>query len=143
MADNKKAKRLSKEEIKTKLLDSITIDEVFECEDLNKEAEEVQDLERAAKITKRYEDIIKTKNKGIINAVYHQGQVFKRFKEKDKFIELVNELGIHKNTIIFKINVFKLCKKYSKLLKSSIGLGFFKNYHKDIKAICEEYEKYF
>ena len=143
MADNKKAKRLSKEEIKTKLLDSITIDEVFECEDLNKEAEEVQDLERAAKITKWYEDIIKTKNKGIINAVYHQGQVFKRFKEKDKFIELVNELGIHKNTIIFKINVFKLCKKYSKLLKSSIGLGFFKNYHKDIKAICEEYEKYF
>ena len=143
MADNKKAKRLSKEEIKTKLLDSITIDEVFECEDLNKEAEEVQDLERTAKITKRYEDIIKTKNKGIINVVYHQGQVFKRFKEKDKFTELVNELEIHKTTIIFKINVFKLCKKYPKLLKSSIGLGFFKNYHKDIKAICEEYEKYF
>ena len=102
MADNKKAKRLSKEEIKTKLLDSITIDEVLECEDLNKEAEEVQDLERAAKIIKRYEDIIKTKNKRIINVVYHQGQVFKRFKEKDKFTELVNELGIHKNTIVFK-----------------------------------------
>ena len=102
MADNKKAKRLSKEEIKTKLLDLITIDEVFECEDLNKEAKKGQDLERAAKIIKRYEDIIKTKNKGIINVVYHQGQAFKRFKEKDKFTELVNELGIHKNTIIFK-----------------------------------------
>ena len=37
MTDNKKAKRLSKEEIKTKLLDSITIDEVLECEDPNKE----------------------------------------------------------------------------------------------------------
>ena len=143
MADNKKAKRLSKEEIKTKLLDSITIDEVLECEDLNKEAEEVQDLERAAKIIKRYEDIIKTKNKGIINVAYHQGQVFKRFKEKEKFAKLVSELGIHKTTIIFKINVFKLCKKYPKLLKSSIDLGFFKNYHKDIKAICEENEKDF
>ena len=65
MTDNKKAKRLSKEEIKTKLLDSITIDEVLECEDLNKETEEVQDLERAAKIIKRYEDIIKTKIKGL------------------------------------------------------------------------------
>ena len=42
MTDNKKAKRLSKEEIKTKLLDSITIDEVLERKDLNKEAEEVQ-----------------------------------------------------------------------------------------------------
>ena len=143
MKDNKKAKRLSKEEIKTKLLESITIDEVLECEDLNKEAEEVQDSERAAEIIKRYEDIIKTKNKGIINVAYHQGQVFKRFKEKEKFTKIITELGIHKNTIIFRINVFKLCKKHPKLLKSSIGLGFFKNYHKDIKAICEEYEKDF
>ena len=85
MTDNKKAKRLSKEEIKKKLLDSITIGEVLECEDLNKQAEEVQDSEKAAEIIKRYEDIIKTKNKGIINVTYHQEQVFKRFKEKEKF----------------------------------------------------------
>ena len=108
MTDNKKAKRLSKEEIKTKLLDSMTIDEIVEFDDLNKEAEETQDPEEAAKIIKRYEDIIKTKNKGIINVAYHQGQVFKRFKEKEKFTKLVTELGIHKNTIIFRINVFKL-----------------------------------
>ena len=61
VADNKKAKRLSKEEIKNKLLDSITIDEFVEFDDLNKEAEETQDPEEAAKIIKRYEDIIKTK----------------------------------------------------------------------------------
>ena len=142
VTDNKKAKRLSKEEIKKKLLDSMTIDEVLECEDLNKEAEEIQDPEKAAKIIQRYEDIIKTKNKGIINVAY-QGQVFKRFKEKEKFAKLVGELGYHKTTIIFRINVFKLCKKYPKLLKSSIRLEFFKNYHKDIKAICEENEKKF
>ena len=143
VADNKRAERLSKEEIKEQLLDSMIIDEVVEFENLNKEAEETQDPEKAAEIIKRYEDIIKTKKKGIINVAYHQGQVFKRFKEKEKFAKLVSELGIHKTTIIFKINVFKLCKKYPKLLKSSIGLGFFKNYHKDIKAICEENEKDF
>ena len=143
MTDNKKAKRLSKEEIKMKLLDSMTIDEVVELDDLNKEAEKIEDPEKAAEIIKRYEDIIKTKNKGIINVAYHQGQVFKRFKEKEKFAKLVSELGIHKTTIICKINVFKLCKKYPKLLTSSIGLGFFKNYYKDIKAICEENEKDF
>ena len=98
------------------------IDEVAEFENLNKEAEETQDPEKAAEIIKRYEDIIKTKKKGIINVAYHQGQVFKRFKEKEKFSKLVSELGIHKTTIIFKINVFKLCEKYRKLLKSSIGL---------------------
>ena len=39
--------------------------------------------------------------------------------------------------------MFKLCKKYPKLLTSSIALGFFKDYYKDIKVICEENEKDF
>ena len=59
MTDNKKAKRLLNEEIKTKLLESINIDEVLECEDLNKEEEEVQDSERAAEI------LLKRKIKGL------------------------------------------------------------------------------
>ena len=143
LADSEKRKRISKEEIKKRLLDSMIIDENLEFDDLNKEAEEIQDPEKAAEIIKRYEDIIKTKKKGIINVAYHHGQVLKRFKEKEKFAKLVSELVIHKTTIIFKINVFKLCGKYRKLLKSSIGLGFFKNYHKNIKAICEENEKDF
>ena len=82
VADSKKAKRLSKEEIKKQLLDSMIIDEVAEFENLNKEAEETQDPEKAAEIIKRYEYIIETKKKGIINVSYHQGQVFKRFKQK-------------------------------------------------------------
>ena len=143
VADSKKAKRLSKEEMKRQLLDSMIIDEVAEFEDLNKEAKETKDPEKAAEIIKRYEDIIKTKKKGIINVAFHQGMVFKRFKEKEKFIKFVSELETHKTTIIFKINVFKLCKEYSKLLKSSIGLGFFKNDYKDIKAICKENEEDF
>ena len=125
LTDNKKAKRLSKEEIKMKLLDSMTIVEVVEFDNLNKEAEETKDPPKASKIIKQYGNIIETKNKGIMNVACHQGQVFKRFKEKEKFGKVVSELGIHKTTIIFRINVFKLCKKYPKLLKSFIGLGFF------------------
>ena len=141
--DNKKAKRLSKKEIKTKLLELINIDEVLECEDLNKEAEVVQDLERVAEIIKRYEDIIKTKNKGIINVAYHQGQVFKRFKEKEKFVKLVSKLRTHKTTIILRINIFKLCKKYTKLLKSSIGLGFLKIITRTLKQFVKKMKKIF
>ena len=110
VADSKKTKRLSKEEIKKQLLDLMIIDEVVEFQDLNEEAEEIQDPIKAAEIIKRYEDIIKTKNKGIINVAYHQGKVFKIFKQKEKFDKLVSELGIYKSTIIFKINVFKLCE---------------------------------
>ena len=72
MADSKKAKLLSKEEIKRQLLDLMILDEVVEFDNLNKEAEETQDLKKAAKIIKRYEDIIKTKKKRIINVAYHQ-----------------------------------------------------------------------
>ena len=136
-------KRLSTEEIRKQLSDSMIIDEVVEFDDLNKEVEETQYPEKAAEIIKQYEDVIKKKKKGIINVAFYQGQIFKRFKEKEKFAKLVNELRIHKTTIIFKINVFKLCEKYRKLLKSSIGLGFFKNYYKDIKAICKENEEDF
>ena len=45
VADSKKAKRLSKEDIKKQLLDLMIIDEV-----VNKEAEEIQDLEKAVEI---------------------------------------------------------------------------------------------
>ena len=143
LADKKNAKRLSRKEIKKKLLDSMTMYEVVEFDNLNKEAEETQGPEEAVKIFKQYEDIIKTKNKEIINVAYHQGKVFERFKQKEKFATLVRELGIHRTTIIFKINVFKLCEEYRKLLKSSIGLVFFKNYHKNIKGISKENEKDF
>ena len=71
---------MSKEEIKTKLLDSIITGEVLECKDLNKEAEEVQNPERASEIIKRYEDIIKTKKKGIIKVAYHQDQGLNKIK---------------------------------------------------------------
>ena len=65
---------------------------------------------------------------------YHQGKVFKKFKDKEKFITLI-KLEIHKTTIIFKINIFKLCERHPKLLKSSIGLGFLKTHYKDIREI--------
>ena len=88
MTDNKKAKRLSKEEKEKKLLDLMAIHEVVEFDDLNKEAEKIQDPEKAAEIIKQYEDIIKTKNKEVIKVAYHQGQIFIRFKQKKSLLSL-------------------------------------------------------
>ena len=124
--DFKRTKRLTHEEIKKQLIESIVINEVVETDKLNKKAEEVQKLEDAADVIKQYEDTIWTKKKVIINIAYHQGKIFKRFKDKEKFIKLVTEFKVHKSTIILKINIYELCEKYPKLLKSSIGLGFLK-----------------
>ena len=45
---------------------------------------------------------------------------------------------MNKSTIIFKINIFKLLNKYTKLINSSLALDFLKIYLKDIKEICNE-----
>ena len=52
-------------------------------------------------------------------------------------------VGTHKTTIIFKINIFKLCERHSKLLKSSIGSGFVKTHYNDIREICNENKQEF
>ena len=89
VVDSKKEKHPSKEEIKKQLLESMIIDENLEFDNLNKEAKETREPEKAAEIIKE-----------IISVAFYQGQVFKRFKEKEKFVKLVSELGIHcvKNT---------------------------------------------
>ena len=79
--DSKKTKRLSKEEIKKQLLESIIIDEVVESEELSKEAQEIQEPEEALRIIEQYEYNIKTKKKGIMSIAYYQRKIFKRFKE--------------------------------------------------------------
>ena len=81
VADSKKTKRLSKEEIKKQMLESFIINEVAESEKLNKQGEEIQEPEEAAKVIKQYEDIIKMKKKGMISIAYYQRKIFKRFKE--------------------------------------------------------------
>ena len=99
------------------------MNDTIETDDFNKKVEEVEERHNSDCISSR--------------------QVFKKFKDKEKFITPVNKLGIHKTTVIFKINVFKLCENHSKLLKSSIGLGYFKTHYKDIQEICNENEQEF
>ena len=102
----------------------MVVNDVVEPDEWNKKAEEVWDPEKAAEVIQECENIIRTKKKGIVRVAYYQGKMFKKFKDKEKSMTLTNKLNIHKTTIIFKINIYKLCEKYPKLLKSSIVLGF-------------------
>ena len=115
-SENKKTKLLTNEEIKKQLIASIAINDTIETDELNKKAEEVQNPEDAAAIIKQYEEIIQTKKKLIISIAYRQGRVFKRFRDREKFIKLANDFKVNKTTIIFKINIFILCEKYPDLL---------------------------
>ena len=134
----RKTKRLNEEEVKQQLIDSLVNNETIETEELNERAEKVDKPENATNIIKEYEEILCTKRKSIITVAYHQGKVFSRFREKEKFLRLVSRFEIHKNTIVFKINIFQLIQKHPRLIKSSVNLSFLKNYLKDIRQICQK-----
>ena len=75
-------RKLTHDEIKKQLIESMVVNEVAESDKLNKQAEEVQDSEEAANVIQEYENIIRTKKKGIISTAYHQCKVFKKLKSK-------------------------------------------------------------
>ena len=120
---------------------AVRVDDYKQCRWNRKteRAERVEKPEDAADIIKEYGEILCTNRKGIIVVTFYQGKIFKLFKERKKFQQMVKELKIHKSTIIFKINVFKLIEKYTKLKRSSVTLTFLKNYLKNIKKVCEEH----
>ena len=75
--------------------------DITETDEVNKKVEVVKKPEDAAAVIKQYEQIIRTKKKRIIIIAYHQGKVFKKFKDKEKFIKIVNKFKVNKTTIIF------------------------------------------
>ena len=89
----KKTKRLNEEEVKQLLIDSLANNDTIETEELNEKTRKVEKPEDAADVIKEYEEILHTKRKGIISVAYHQGKMFSRFWEKEKFMTLVNRFG--------------------------------------------------
>ena len=120
------------------LIESLVNNDKIETEKLNERAENVDKLEDADNINKEYKKSFVQKGRAssllrIIKVKYVVG-----FSKKEKFMKLVANFKIHKGTMIFKINVFKLIQKYPGLEKSSVTLRFLKNYFKDIKRISQQ-----
>ena len=125
------------------MLESITINNTVETDEINKRANKVEKPKDAVDIIKEYEESLRAESKGIIVVAFYQRKIFKSCKEKEKFIQMLGRMKIHKSTITFKINVFQLIEKYPKLMRSSVTLTFLKNYLKDIKKVCEENSREF
>ena len=89
-------KRFNKDEIKKHLIKSITINNAVEINEINKRADKVEKPGDGADIIKECKKIICTTRKSVIAVVFHQGKVFKCFREKEKFIQIVGKLKIHR-----------------------------------------------
>ena len=81
-------------------------------EDLSKRADSPDD---AAELVGRIERIMKSKKNNILILAYHQGIIFNKYKENNKFTSAVIGFRISKATINFKIGIVKFIDDYPKI----------------------------
>ena len=84
--NSRKIKRLKKEDIKQQLIDFLNNNDTIETEEQNEDANKAKKPEDAADIIKQYEEILRTKSKGIKSVAYHQANVFSHFREKERLM---------------------------------------------------------
>ena len=105
------------ETIKKELLESIL--EVFEEENYLQICEEVKnakDLKDSISLVEKYEDLLKSSNKKIINIVAKQGELLKQFKDSDEFFD---SISLSRSNIYFKIRLYKFLCKFPALRNST------------------------
>ena len=139
--NGKKTKRLNEEEVKQQLIDSLMNNDTIETEELNEKAEKVDKAEDAADVIKEHEEIPRTKRKGFISVPYHQEKVFNRFCKKEKFMKLLNKFKIHKNKIVFKINVLKLINKHPVFCHFKFLKELFEGHQTNMSKKCKRIGK--
>ena len=141
-SEAEKEKENNKTAIFEKLMESIMSEEV-ESEGMEDLPRNVKSFDDAVKLVGRIERIIKSKKNNILILAYHQGLIFKKFKENIKFTGVVTNLKIGKATINFKVGIIKFLDDYLKMRKSSVSLHFLKSNFKIIKVVCREHASEF
>ena len=95
--------------------------------------------EDAVKAVQEFEQIIQNKKSDIVWLAYYQGQIFQKFREKERFIsDMVLKFHVSKSTIVFKIALKKLIDDFPRIKDSSLSLHYFKKKLKLIKEVCKE-----
>ena len=123
------------ETIKKELLKSML--EVYEEENylqICEEAKNAKDLNECVFLVKKYEELLKSSNKKIINIVAKQGELLERFKDSDEIFDSVDQ---SRSNIYFKITLYKFLCKFPALRNLTLTPCYFKNNFKIIKKVCK------
>ena len=123
-------------------MESIMIGEV-DCKDIENLSSSMKSPNDAAKLISKNQRVIKSRKNSILVLAYHQGVIFKRFKENSMFTSAVTNLKISKSNINFKIRIVQFIHDYPKMKKSSICLHLLKNNFRIIKVVCREHSSEF
>ena len=69
---------------------------------------------------------------------YQQGIIFQRFKEKEKFANMITEFDVIRSITSFEIAIVGVINKYPEIKMISLSFYFLKKYLKVIKEVCKE-----
>ena len=124
-----KSKYLNKDEIKKQMIESITINNAVEIEELNEVPEKVQKPKETVDIINQCEESSSHKKESHRICGILSGEHFQTLQREGKVY-----------TDGKQIIIFKVIEKHPGLIKSSVILkkNFLKNYLKDFKKICKE-----
>ena len=123
----KKSNRL----IKKEFLDSLREYDDLEEPGLDVRADAIIDPLEAVRIIQRCEEI-KIQNKRVIG--YVRKELLKEFREAEQVFESV---GHRKSAVYFKIELYKVLKRYPTIKKSSLSSNYFRKNFNIIKAVCK------
>ena len=108
----------TKPEIKKELKGSITNEKWNENTDMQEKVKCTTNEKDAVKVVQEFQEIIKNKKRDILWLAYHQGQIFQKFKEKERFIKMVLKFDIIKLILVLKIVLSKPIDNYPKNKKT-------------------------
>ena len=107
----------TKTEIKKELEDSIISGRNNENTDMQDKVNGCTLCEDGINVIQDFEQMIQNKKSDIVWLAYYQGQIFQKFREKERFIsDMVSKFKVSKSTIVFKIALKKLID-YPKIKK--------------------------
>ena len=107
----------TKPEIKKELKGSITNEKWNENTDMQEKVKRTTNEKDAVKVVQEFQEIIKNKKRDILWSAYHQGQIFQKFKEKERFIKMVLKFDIIKLILVLKNVLSKPIDNYPKIKK--------------------------
>ena len=100
MVPKSKTKKRTNESIKRELLNLLKGNDDVEEQGLNTKANNIKNFQETIALIYRYEKIIKTQNKKAIRYTGKLGELFKKFKDTENFLDNVSQ---SRSTIHLKI----------------------------------------
>ena len=116
----------TKAEIKEELKELIAKSSRNQNADMEEKVKGCRTNEDAVKAIQEFEQIIQNKKSNIVWLSCYQGQIFQKFRKKERFFsDMVLKLNVSKSTIVFKIALKNLVYDFPRTTNSSVFIHYF------------------